>query len=45
LSLGECYEHLQKPDAAAEVYKYIMELRPDDDFGKTAKYRLKELKK
>lgn len=45
LSLGECYEHLQRADQAEEVYKYIMSLRPDDDFGKTAKYRLKELKK
>lgn len=44
LSMGECYEKLNKPEFAKEMYKIIESLRPDDDFGKTAKSRLRRLK-
>ena len=45
LNLGECYERLEKPDKAIEAYRAIVTLRPDDDFGKTAKRRIKSLEK
>jgi TolA-binding protein len=45
LNLGECYERLQQNEKAIETYQAISTLRPDDDFGKTAKRRLKELEK
>ncbi|MBI5325494.1 MAG: tetratricopeptide repeat protein [Ignavibacteriae bacterium] len=44
LNLGECYEQLGNTDSAAEVYQSIISLRGDDDFGKTAKNRLKRLR-
>jgi len=45
LNLGECYERLNKNDAAIEAYQALATLRPDDDFGKTAKRRISELEK
>ncbi len=45
LNMGECYERLEKPDKAIEAYRAIVTLRPDDDFGKTAKRRIKLLEK
>ena len=44
LNLGECYEQLGNTDSAAEVYQSIISLRSDDDYGKTAKNRLKRLR-
>lgn len=44
LNLGECYEKINKPELAREMYQIIEGLRPDDDFGKTAKSRLRRLK-
>jgi tol-pal system protein YbgF len=45
LNMGECYERLQQNEKAIETYQAISTLRPDDDFGKTAKRRLKQLEK
>lgn len=45
LNLGECYEKNEQIDKAIEQYQAISVLRPDDDFGKTAKRRLKDLEK
>ncbi len=44
LDLGECYEQMNNNDSAAEVYQSIISLRGDDDYGKTAKSRLKRLR-
>jgi len=44
LALGECYEQLQQKDQAIEAYSTIADLRPDDDYGKTAVARVKRLK-
>jgi predicted TPR repeat methyltransferase len=43
LQLGECYEQLGRPEAAAEVYRVLLNLRPGDEFGKTAQARLNRL--
>lgn len=43
LNLGECYENTEQPELARQVYEALAELRPDDDFGKTAKRRLQRL--
>jgi len=45
LNLGEAYEKTDKIDAAKDIYNALLVIRPDDDFGKTAKSRLKRLKK
>ena len=45
LNMGECYDKTQNYEKAIETYQAIVALRPDDDFGKTAKRRLKELQK
>lgn len=45
LNLGECYEKLENKDLAIEMYTTLEGLRPNDDFGKTAKSRLKRLNK
>jgi TolA-binding protein len=45
LNLGECYEQTGNNDGATEIYRTLESLRPDDDFGKTAKSRLKRLGK
>ena len=45
LNLGECFEQTGNNDAAAETYKVLESIRPDDDYGKTAKSRLKRLNK
>ena len=44
LSLGEIYEKGKKLDEAREIYLTIIEIRPDDEFGKTAKTRIKRIK-
>jgi TolA-binding protein len=43
LNIGECYERIEQPGKAIEAYRAIVTLRPDDDFGKTAKRRIKSL--
>lgn len=43
LNLGEAHERLDEYDKAAETYSVLLELRPEDDFGKTAKTRLKRI--
>lgn len=45
LNLGDCYEKTGQIEKAIETYQGIVSLRPDDDFGKTAKRRLKDLEK
>lgn len=45
LNLGEIYEEEETWDKARELYNILSELRPDDDFGKTAKRRLLRLPK
>ena len=45
LNVGECYEEKQNFVTAREVYEILETLRPEDDFGKTAKRRLKRLPK
>ncbi len=43
LSLGECYEALNRRNEASQTYQTVVTLRPDDDYGKTAQMRLKRL--
>lgn len=45
INLGEAYEKIGKIDSAREIYNTLEIIRPNDDFGKTAKSRLKRLKK
>ncbi|MCX6155691.1 MAG: tetratricopeptide repeat protein [Candidatus Kapabacteria bacterium] len=45
LCLGECYEKTKNIDAAREIYRALETLRPEDEFGKTAKHRLSRLPK
>lgn len=45
LNLGECYEQINDFSKAREVYQILESTRPDDDFGKTSKRRLKRLPK
>jgi tol-pal system protein YbgF len=45
LSLGECYEKLEKINEAIEIYNIIEATNGEDDYGKTVKLRLKRLKK
>ena len=44
LALGECYEQMQQKNQALEAYMTVAELRPDDDYGKTAAARVKRLR-
>jgi TolA-binding protein len=44
LNLGEAYEKTENPDSAREIYNALQAIRPEDDFGKTAKSRLKRIK-
>lgn len=44
LSLGEIYERMGRKDEAKEIYIMIQQIRPDDEFGKTASMRLKKIK-
>ncbi|MFA7626678.1 MAG: tetratricopeptide repeat protein, partial [Candidatus Kapaibacterium sp.] len=43
LSLGEAYENLEQVDRAKEIYSALEALRPNDDFGNTAKSRIKRI--
>ena len=43
LNMGECYERLGDIEKAVETYRAVVTLRPDDDFGKTAKRRIAAL--
>ena len=45
LNLGEAYEKTNNNDAARDIYNTLQILRPDDDFGKTAKSRLRRMKR
>ena len=45
LSLGNCYEQIQKFPEAKSAYAVIAELRPDYYYGKTAISRLKRLER
>ncbi|PKL85337.1 MAG: hypothetical protein CVV22_08720 [Ignavibacteriae bacterium HGW-Ignavibacteriae-1] len=44
LNLGESYENLEQFDFAREIYRVLEIIRPDDDYGKTAKSRLNRIK-
>lgn len=44
LNLGEAYEKIGNNDSAREIYNTLEIIRPNDDFGKTAKSRLKRMK-
>lgn len=44
LSLGESYENLGNFEEAKVIYSALEALRPDDDFGNTAKSRIKRIK-
>jgi TolA-binding protein len=44
LSLGEAYELTEKFEDALAIYSALEALRPDDDFGNTAKSRIKRIK-
>lgn len=44
LNLGECYENTEQYDSAREIYRALEAIRPDDDYGKTAKSRLNRIK-
>jgi TolA-binding protein len=45
LGLGNCYEQLERFDDARSTYLVVRELRPDDDYGKTAISRLNRLER
>ena len=45
LNLGELYENDDQWIKAREVYNILLELRPEDDFGKTAERRMKRVMK
>jgi TolA-binding protein len=45
IGLGACYEQLELLDEAKIVYGIVVELRPDDDFGRTAQARLDRLRR
>lgn len=45
LSLGEIYEQNEDWVNASENYRILVEIRSDDDFGKTAASRLKRIEK
>ncbi|MDZ4745991.1 MAG: tetratricopeptide repeat protein [bacterium] len=45
LGLGESLEALGRTPEAKEIYELVQTLRTDDDFGKTAKARLKRIAK
>ena len=45
LNLGEAYEKLNDIDAAIQIYKTLLAQRPNDEYGKTVKARLKRLEK
>lgn len=45
IALGGCYEQIADLVKAKEVYGIVSELRPDDDYGKTAKARIDRLEK
>jgi len=44
LGMGEALENIGKPQEAIDIYKALEALRPGDDFGNTAKSRLKRIK-
>jgi TolA-binding protein len=44
LRLGEIYEREGNTDEAIEIYEIILQLRPDDEFGRTASQRLRRLR-
>lgn len=43
LQAGECYERMNNPKAAIEVYRLVIALRPQDEYGRTAQSRLRRL--
>jgi len=45
VNLGEIYEQRKEYLKAKEIYSALLELRPDDDYGNTAKARLKRVNK
>jgi TolA-binding protein len=45
LNIGELSENMKNWELAREVYSIIIELRPSDDFGKTAIRRMKNVTK
>lgn len=45
VNLGEIYEQTNRYLKAKEIYSALLELRPDDNYGKTAKARLKRVNK
>ncbi|MFH1052672.1 MAG: tetratricopeptide repeat protein [bacterium] len=45
LNLGEVYEKLGEIGKAKEIYQALLTQRPDDEYGKTVKLRLKRLEK
>ena len=45
IGLGACYEQLERDEDAKAVYGVVVELRPDDDYGRTAQARLDRLER
>ena len=45
VNLGEIYEQTDQYAKAEEIYSALLELRPDDEYGNTAKARLKRVRK
>lgn len=43
LNLGEAYEKKGETDKAIDIYKALTAINPDDDYGRTARNRLKNL--
>lgn len=43
LQVGECYERLGNLAAAAAAYRMVLTLRPHDEYGRTARGRLRRL--
>lgn len=45
LHMGECYENMGEVAAAIEAYRLLLALRPDDEYGRTARSRLSRLQR
>jgi TolA-binding protein len=45
MNLGEVYQRLNQINEAKEIYRLVITIRKEDDFGKEAEERLKKLQK
>ncbi|MCS7176639.1 MAG: tetratricopeptide repeat protein [Candidatus Kapabacteria bacterium] len=45
LQAGECYEQMRNPQAAMELYRVLLTLRPNDEYGRIARSRLNRMQR